>query len=67
MGRRRRCCLYGKDQMTIGGAESFDILRGVQADPPQLFLPSCAGVRGEPGSPIDPLPSVTFETRLLSD
>jgi hypothetical protein len=53
--------------MTIGGAESFDILRGVQADPPQLFLPSCAGVRGEPGSPIDPLPSVTFETRLLSD
>jgi len=28
-------------------------------NPPQLFLASCAGVRGEPGSPIDPLPSAT--------
>jgi hypothetical protein len=36
-------------------------------EPPQLLIPSSARVRGEPGGPVEPLHSVTFETRVLSD
>jgi putative CocE/NonD family hydrolase len=37
---------YGKDQMTIGGSESFDILRAVQAG----YVVVAQDVRGRYGS-----------------
>jgi predicted acyl esterase len=62
MVRLRRCCWpappYGKDQLTIGGSDSFDILRAVQAG----YVVVAQDVRGRNGSDGEFEPNVN-ETR----